>query len=169
VSELNKNSDDQADIDVSDKFSDDLKALFEGAGQVPPQRDRAILDAAFEHLSRRRKTRRILRWTVGVSAATVVAAAAVIMIGLVIMPTLDREKELPVSPDTLNSWYFEQAINEDIDGSGRVDILDAFALARQIENKGEKNPAWDINGDGAINQKDVDSVALAAVRLSKGV
>jgi hypothetical protein len=57
----------------------------------------------------------------------------------------------------------------DIDRSGRVDILDAFKLARQIKAGLQPSEKWDMNGDGQVNRKDVDLVAFAAVRLDKGV
>ncbi len=61
------------------------------------------------------------------------------------------------------------AAQADIDGNGKVDILDAFALARHIEGKQPADRTWDFNGDGLIDRRDVDTVALAAVRLNKGV
>jgi hypothetical protein len=85
---------------------------------------------------------------------------------------------------------------KDIDHNGRVDILDAFLLARQIKAGGQLggdrlvlpgvapkagspktdlsrfsgpvSPAWDFNGDGVIDQKDVDAVAMSAVKLKGG-
>ena len=57
----------------------------------------------------------------------------------------------------------------DIDGNGRVDILDAFRLARSIEARGPVDRKWDLNGDGRVDQADVDLVACAAVRLDQGV
>ena len=56
---------------------------------------------------------------------------------------------------------------EDIDGSGRVDILDAFALAKQIKSGRQLDSRWDINSDGGIDDRDVDAVALAAVSLEE--
>jgi len=58
---------------------------------------------------------------------------------------------------------------EDIDRNGTVDILDAFTLARHIEAGRPADRMWDFNGDGLVDRRDVDTVALAAVRLSKGV
>ncbi|HSV99962.1 MAG TPA: dockerin type I domain-containing protein [Sedimentisphaerales bacterium] len=57
----------------------------------------------------------------------------------------------------------------DLDGNGRVDILDAFRLAKGIESRGPTTAEWDVNGDGRIDRDDVDDVAFAAVRLDKGV
>ncbi len=61
------------------------------------------------------------------------------------------------------------AVPADIDLNGRVDILDAFKLARHIESDARPDARWDINGDGLVNRTDVDNVARAAVRLDKGV
>jgi hypothetical protein len=52
--------------------------------------------------------------------------------------------------------------------TARVDILDAFLLARRIESGGPLDAGWDINGDGRIDGDDVDAIAFAAVRLGPG-
>jgi len=61
----------------------------------------------------------------------------------------------------------------DIDHNGRVDMLDAFQLARRIEAIVEPTAPldvrWDMNGDGRVDREDIKTVALAAVRLEKGV
>jgi hypothetical protein len=57
---------------------------------------------------------------------------------------------------------FERA---DVDQNGRVDILDAFALARRIQ-QGTAG-GFDFNGDGVVDKLDVDFVATQAVRLRK--
>ena len=59
-----------------------------------------------------------------------------------------------------------RGVGKDIDGDGRIDIRDAFMLARQIE-RGGRRPAWDFNGDGVVDRADVDLVAMAAVRLGE--
>ena len=58
---------------------------------------------------------------------------------------------------------------QDLNRSGRVDILDAFYLARQIEKQLELQNQWDVTGDGNVNQKDVDAIASTAVRVRKDV
>jgi hypothetical protein len=57
----------------------------------------------------------------------------------------------------------------DVDGNGRVDVLDAFKLARFVESPGGADMQWDINGDGTVDSADVDAVAFSAVRLKEGV
>lgn len=48
---------------------------------------------------------------------------------------------------------------EDIDRNGRVDILDAYALAC--------DPRTDLTGDGVVDRRDFDHVARAAVYLAR--
>jgi hypothetical protein len=55
---------------------------------------------------------------------------------------------------------------EDVTGDGRVDILDAFALARRIERADVRQP--DLNSDGRVDQRDVEALAARAVRLEGG-
>ena len=48
-----------------------------------------------------------------------------------------------------------------------LDILDSFALARELK-KGNPLPAYlDVNGDGVVNEQDVNSIASRAVALGK--
>ena len=56
------------------------------------------------------------------------------------------------------------SVARDLDGNGRVDILDAFAIAREIQN-GRNQPRFDINGDGRLTQADVNEIAQRAVTL----
>jgi len=86
------------------------------------------------------------------------AAAAVIVAGVLFLnfnPPMETSAPL--------------AMQEDINRDGTVDILDALKLAQQIQSSDSLNPQWDTNGDGIVNQKDVDTVAMAAVRMKEGV
>jgi hypothetical protein len=53
----------------------------------------------------------------------------------------------------------------DVNGDGRVDILDAFALAKQVELANALKPEWDFNHDGVVDRKDAEAIARTAVRL----
>ncbi len=63
----------------------------------------------------------------------------------------------------------------DLNGDGKLDILDALLLAREIkanqiqEHLAEKAfvALRDLNGDGAIDQRDVDAIAQLAVSLTR--
>ena len=151
--------DEDLDLGVSADLRADLNALFEprfAKGEVPPEIDRAVLDRARQHLIRPQRRRPVLRW-----AASAAAVAAVIILAF----SLNLTKEPRFSTDS--SAHAEA--RTDIDHNGRVDILDAFTLARHIESTSRPELKLDINGDGLVNRDDVDLVAFAAVRLDKGI
>lgn len=56
----------------------------------------------------------------------------------------------------------------DIDRNGRIDILDALQLAEILDGGLASSAAfaYDINKDGTFDQRDVDFIAMEAVRLS---
>lgn len=60
----------------------------------------------------------------------------------------------------------QQFAREDLNRDGRVDILDAFQLARKIQS-GE-TPDTDLNQDGVIDRLDAELIATHAVKLEKG-
>jgi hypothetical protein len=129
--------------EIPERLKADLGALFKPASPVPAELDRAVLNRTCRHLlSRQRRWYRVIRW-----AGSVAAAAAIIILACVFF--------------NLN----HSTVGPDIDHNGRVDILDAFKLARQIESSDVHNRKLDFNGDGVVNQEDVDIVALAAVHL----
>jgi hypothetical protein len=53
----------------------------------------------------------------------------------------------------------------DVNGDGRLDILDAYRLAVTLEEGGELLAAWDADGDGSVGVPDVDALARKAVSL----
>jgi hypothetical protein len=77
------------------------------------------------------------------------------------------------SPDQLDSPSDQQLITgvhagEDLNHDGRVDILDAFQLARQLQTGQKPAAGLDLNGDGVVDWRDVEVLATRAVHLEKG-
>jgi hypothetical protein len=132
--------------DLPRRIADRLAARENAVAVVTPHVDAAIKRSAAEHFAGRsgparvaagpRRIRRAVprRWAVGA------AAAAVLVTLLVIRPA----GELGRAP----------VLVDDFDGSGRVDILDAFAMARTRA----ADPA-------EIDQADIDSLAARIVSL----
>ncbi len=56
---------------------------------------------------------------------------------------------------------------DDLNGDGRVDIVDAYLMARSLE-RGRSERAWDSNRDGKVDRSEVDRIAFAAVSLHRG-
>lgn len=150
-----RHSDEDLDLRVSNRLLEDLRTLYTPDTSIPPEIDRAIMDRVYQQHIPRRKDRRIFRWSACAAAAAVV----------IVVLTLDITKKPRRTP--IRSGI--TAAQTDIDQNGRVDILDAFQLARHIDSADHPNMKWDINGDGFVNRQDVDSVAFAAVRLNGGV
>jgi hypothetical protein len=44
-------------------------------------------------------------------------------------------------------------------------MLDAYRVARDLVDRHAVDRKWDVNGDGAVDQRDVDEIARAAVRV----
>lgn len=159
MTEQNRQFDD-ADQHVSARFRKDLRAVFEPPGPVPQRVDETIVDLAKTCL-RERRHRAPRRLIIAVRWAAV--AAAMIVLGVVLF----NPKSATRNPQSISPGLAEG--QADIDSNGRVDILDAFRLARHIESRSQAETKWDLNGDGLVDRKDVDLVAFAAVRLNKGV
>ena len=162
MTERMEHFDEDLDLEASAKLSGDLNTLFKPQLSVPAEVDRAILDRAGTHFTGRefpKIGRRRFRW---VSLWKVAAAAAVVIFAFSLNLT---NKPAP----TVHYGDLAKAGAVDFDHNGRVDILDAFKLARQIELASNTGTDLDINGDGLVNRDDVDVVALAAVSLEKGV
>jgi hypothetical protein len=132
-----------------------LKRLPQEPVFVPPTADEAILRAARRHLEGSPRARpgwfRLMPW---------VAAAAAILL-LATIPQLFHKTAPGLAP---GSTFAHADLNHD----GRVDILDAFALARQLKSGQSINPQLDLNGDGVVDERDVATIAARAVTLERG-
>ncbi len=163
MSDLRPDIPTDSDLQAPPAFARDLKALYTPPPAIRPTTDEAILARARRQSVGRRRSRLLLRW------ALPPAAAAAMLMWVVFNPS--------GTPDMDDSPHFESsgtlaarqpADHRDIDGNGRVDILDALALARSIKDNRVAEQPWDFNGDDAIDRKDVDTVAQSAVSLNKG-
>lgn len=57
---------------------------------------------------------------------------------------------------------------EDLNADGQVDMLDAFALARELQEGRTPRPQLDLNGDGVVDERDVQLLGDRAVSLEPG-
>ncbi len=130
------------------KLSDALRDAYTHRAEIPASLDQAIYTAAQERFDRRHRLRLMARWGTGLAAGL----AAVI----VIVVSLNRP---PASKSIAKG---------DVNGDGQFNMVDALALAKHIAAKDKLERAWDVNGDGVIDQKDVDLIASAAVSLKQG-
>jgi hypothetical protein len=132
-----------------------LKRLPQERIFIPPTVDESVLRAARKQLERPELPR--LGWF---RFAPWLAAAA----ALVVLASIPRYFKQP-SPGAAGDSVFARG---DLNHDGRVDILDAFALARQLKQGGKPNPQLDLNGDGMVDERDVAALAARAVKLEQG-
>ncbi len=141
----------------------DLQTLYAPRLIAAPQMDeriRAEAQRRFAAIAEKQqcdsiaaRSRRVWVWrlsTVGGVAAAVAFAVLLRLSTTTMQPNIDTAQ--PIAQG-------------DIDGSGRIDIVDAFTLARRIDAGSSLDAAWDINADGVIDQRDVDAIAHQAVQL----
>jgi hypothetical protein len=132
-----------------------LKRLEEPRFFIPPTVDEAVGRAARQHLEGRQGRRaQWLRWMPWLATA---AGFAIVVASLSLLParTEPTSKAKPATGMSLTH-------------SGPVDILDAYALARQLKSRAVPNVSWDVNRDGVVDERDVATLAAQAVRLERG-
>jgi hypothetical protein len=133
-------------FDLPPKLAKALRETYAHRAEVPPARERFILSAARARLGQR--PRHILRWTIGLAA------------GVAAVLTFTTWLHHPAPPK-------QPLARGDLNADGAVNMVDALVLARHLAANDKTDPAWDLNHDGVIDQKDVDTLATAAVNLKQ--
>jgi hypothetical protein len=143
-----------SNFDLPRPLQDGLHALHP-TRPVPPELDERILFLARDAFARRLRTRMFFRRTAAVGGA--VAAAIALFFGVQAMR--------PTTPSQVVVNSAEHVIG-DVNGDGRVDIVDALALARRVEAGDAAPRKWeDLDHDGKVTRADVEQVAQLAVKL----
>jgi predicted anti-sigma-YlaC factor YlaD len=121
--------------------------------EIPEGRDRSIRDALRSETGRAGRRGRLVRLLSGAAAAALLLAAGLWALGpfdAAPRPSDREERQLL-----------------DVDEDGRVDVIDAYLVARRL-HRGETPPAsWDVDGDGEVDDADVEAIAQAAVSLGR--
>lgn len=143
-------------IQPSEQFARDLRAIYHTDVNVPASINDAVLNRARAHFARRESRSLVLR-----IGALITAAAAVIVVAIYIAkPQAARDaSQVAVAP----------AAPGDVKTKEGVDIVDALRVARHIRDRRADPSRDDFNHDGAVDQRDVDAIAMAAVRLEAKV
>jgi len=143
--------DNMTSLDAPKELIRDLKALYDPSIEISDEIDRSVAAAAWSHFAgKRRRFPGYIRW--------VGAAAAAMLVTLLLVK--------PEPGDLLDEAdRIALTIAGDFDGSGQVDILDAFALAREFKEGERVGEQWDLNGDGCVDDLDVRRVGMLAVAI----
>jgi predicted anti-sigma-YlaC factor YlaD len=157
----------RAELDFLERLARDQQAV-DGAFEAPAPFEDEMATLALDHAARvriklaavapepgRRHVSRVAPWAAAAAAIVIVAVAGAMW----------RAGFGPSSPAAKSPAAITRI--DDVNRDGRVDVLDAFAIARAVE-AGDGSSSWDVNRDGAVDEGDVDAVALAAVSLGGG-
>lgn len=159
-----------------------LKRLPQERLFVPPGVDAAVVRAAREHLAGGRSRKSQLRrgcftewlrlsvsWKVWLSAS---AAMIVFVFVAYQLFSPGRGRTFGVGNPFASSRPTKETVQAPLPGTAsterRMDILDAFTLARQLKSGPVHEPRWDVNHDGIVDERDVRAIAVEVVRLDKG-
>jgi hypothetical protein len=146
----------EQDERLPEKLGEDLARLYGRQTRVPGEMDRKILSMGRARMAGVGRNR--LRLWVQWGGAVAAAALVVIAVRLAIMnretPQAVTVREKVVTPDDVKK--------------GKVDILDAYLLARRVKLGEQLSQQWDFNNDGKVDQGDVNTIAQAAVSLRGG-
>jgi hypothetical protein len=163
-----------------------LRQLSKESLFVPPTVDEALMKAARQHLGQREKKGmgwfRLLPWSV----ATAGLAAAIFFAYPDAKERPSRSSHQGAGQSTISrstksvqgesepgesgvQWQSHglAEVREDLNSDGKVDILDAFMLAKKLQRAPASDSRFDVNGDGVIDRRDVETIAAHAVSLEK--
>jgi len=130
-------------------------------GAFPQAADSAIRDAIRARAAVIRSERRVVR-LVRRPLQVAAAAALFLAVGWWVARLAGTGSAVQQKPEP------GRLLAQDIDRSGSGDIVDAYLLARGLQQDAPRPAAWDVNGDGAVDRRDVDAVAHAAVAIRPG-
>jgi len=132
-----------------------LSDLFSAAPAIGREVDERILGAVRQQAIGRNR----MRWAIRYAIGSVAAAAAMLVIAI-----KTSHHDQPV----VNDPSAAVASAEDVNHDGKLDILDAYLMARKVAARESLSGEWDFNHDGVVDTKDVDVVAFGAVKLKGG-
>ncbi|HXJ57210.1 MAG TPA: dockerin type I domain-containing protein [Verrucomicrobiae bacterium] len=144
------------ELTLPPRLARELKALQGTPVTIPRELEDRLLREAQTQLasSRTGRPRPISKHIVPFPKWLAAAAALVALVGVAALMLWSLRN--PVDPRL------------DVNRDGRFDVLDAFSLARRLQQGGTPDPALDINGDGVVDDRDVETLAARAVQLQPG-
>lgn len=135
-----------------------LGSMHRPSGEVPASIKEALVQEA-----RRRVSRPVLlRFPEWVRRPVMVAAAAAIAVLALLSTTVLRAPSNSLRVDRVSGL-------RDVNGDGRYDVLDAFALAREARRFARFEVRWDLDGDGRLTLEDARAMARDLVRLDRSL
>ena len=138
------------ETELPDALRADLRALYGTSVDAPEDVDARILARAHRASAGSRGVARRARsgWSRAAMAAAIAAALAL----LLLHPSSFLRDSVP-------------GMVGDLDGNRRIDVVDAMLLARQLREGAVRPEHGDVNGDGRVDDADVERLLRASVAL----
>jgi hypothetical protein len=144
------------------RLESDLRSAFGGFSAVPAEVDRAVLGMAQGVAEGASRRRRRVQGRLVLMGGGMAAAAAVVWMVWVMGPSFARRG---VPAGVGGPGAVAATVAGDLNGDGRVDMLDALIEAERVKAGGK---GIDFNKDGHVDRGDVDAIAMSAVKLERG-
>jgi hypothetical protein len=100
------------------------------------------------------------RWRRPLRIGALSALAATVVLGVFVGPRF-------MTPAPRPSTLVGAALHGDIDGDGRVDIVDALVLSNGLKSGDAPPAAWDVDNDGAVSDADARAIRAMVVTLAR--
>jgi hypothetical protein len=159
-------------VSPDNDMMDDLKniaGMFKAARSDPDEISESVDNVVLEHIRAKSQEIRRDRKVVHLFPRYKWAAAAVMGV-LVCVVSFNLLYEKDKSAETILSKQVSTVsagLSKDIDGNGRIDIIDAYLLNNSLKNGSATSKQLDMNRDGLINNEDIDDIAYTAVSLKR--
>lgn len=154
--------------------AEDLKRIEELFRRARPD-SRVIHESAdnvvLEHIKARgreiRRARKIVR--IFPRRKWAMAAAMGVLVCAVSLSIFFRSKMSENAALKESAAITHASLSEDVDGNGRVDIIDAYIMHRKLALNVPVPDDLDLNGDGKTDQADMKIIAHRSVSLERRV
>jgi hypothetical protein len=153
-------------MDDLEKIAGLFKAARPYPNEIPESVDNFMLGHIKERSREIRRDRKVVhlfpryKW-----AATAVMGVLICVVSINLLYEKDKPTEKILSNHITDVSAVQSA--KDIDGNGKVDIIDAYLMSKKITNQAVTSKQLDMNMDGLINNEDIDDIAYTAVSLKR--
>ncbi len=186
------NRDDRQVLDDLEKISEIFAWAKPDAGEIPESVDQNVLSLIKDKSREIKRSRKVVRIYPGFKWAA--AAAMGIIVCLISYTQLHDSHDSPAPEKNMKVLQAEydkpkkktllsenktipvysgsdKSVHEspdDVDGNGRVNIIDAYIMDRRLMSGVSMPKKLDLNGDGKVNSEDINTIVKTSVSLGKG-
>jgi len=155
------------------KYLDQISKFISNAkpepGEIPESVDNVVLGHIKEKSREIRREQKVVwlfprhKW-----AAAAVMGVLVCVVSFNLVFKMNKSADNSSKDNTISMLAEGSKGVKDIDGNGRVNIIDAYIMDRRLMTGAAMSKKLDLNGDGRIDNKDINTIVKTAVSLGRG-